>query len=175
MQQAFRGMTLLDYAINASLVLRTLPCGKRTRQGSWLSMNISVVCSGLKRLGQIKLCLRISIASRLPLVKQTFSACISINMSVNTSFLILYTNFSSMGSRIANWLIAATESSASLACCFLWRCVWKRIFLLRRIRRILPPCHCREVCFWERLIVSTLKQNGIIRYWLHLKISRLMW
>ena len=72
MQQAFRGMTLLDYAINASLVLSYVAMRKEDKAGLvTFDEHFDTFVPASKRPDICRRCLKSYIASRLLLVKRT--------------------------------------------------------------------------------------------------------
>lgn len=101
MQQAFRGMTLLDYAINASLVLSYVAMRKDDKAGL-VTFNeyFDTFVPASKQVGQMQTLLENLYKQETTFGETDFSAlCGHLGKHVNKrSFLVLYTNFSNMTS-----------------------------------------------------------------------------
>lgn len=101
MQQAFHGMTLLDYAINASLVLSYMAMRKEDKAGLiTFDEHFDTFVPASRQPGQMQALLEQLYAQQTSFGETDFSSlCICLNKRVNKrSLLILYTNFSGMGS-----------------------------------------------------------------------------
>lgn len=101
MQQAFRGMTLLDYAINASLVLSYVAMRKEDKAGIvTFNEHFDSFVPASKAPGQMQTLLENLYSQQTTFGETDFSSlCVHFNKHVSKrSFLVLYTNFSSMGS-----------------------------------------------------------------------------
>lgn len=101
MQQAFMGMTLLDYAINASLVMSYVATIKEDKAGIvTFCERFDSYIPASRRTGQMQRLLESLYAQETSFGESDFSALVSgINTNVNKrSLLILYTNFSGMTS-----------------------------------------------------------------------------
>lgn len=96
MQQAFRGMTYLDYAINASLVLSYVAMHKEDKAGIiTFSNQFENFLPASRRTGQMQNILEILYKQRTCYGESDFSALASqIGKLINKrSLLVLYTNF----------------------------------------------------------------------------------
>ena len=101
MQQAFRGMTLLDYAINASLVLSYVALQRGDKAGLvTFAERVDSFVSSSNRTGQMRTLLESLYAQQTTFGETDFSAlAVALDHRINKhSFLILYTNFSNLGS-----------------------------------------------------------------------------
>lgn len=100
MQQAFRGMTLLDYAINASLVLSYVALHKDDRAGLiTFSDHFDTFVPASKQSGQMQRLLEVLYNQETAFAETDFSSlCVHLSKHINKrSLLILYTNFGSIG------------------------------------------------------------------------------
>lgn len=101
MQQAFHGMTLLDYAINASLVLSYVAIRKDDKAGLvTFNEHFDTFVPAAKQAGQMQTLLEKLYAQETTFGETDFSAlCVHLAKHVGKrSLLILYTNFSSLNS-----------------------------------------------------------------------------
>ena len=99
MQQAFRGMTLLDYAINASLVLSHVALRKEDQAGLiTFADHIDTMLPASRHSGHMQRMLETLYAQQTDFGESDFSAlCVHVNKHVQrTSLLIVYTNFIGM-------------------------------------------------------------------------------
>ncbi|MDR2840542.1 MAG: DUF58 domain-containing protein [Paludibacter sp.] len=96
MQHAFRGMTLLDYAINASLVLSYVAIIKEDKAGlATFSNNFETFVSASKQNGQMQRILESLYHQRTDFGESDYSSLyVNLNKHINKrSLLIIYTNF----------------------------------------------------------------------------------
>ena len=101
MQQAFQGVTLLDYAINASLVLSYVAMRKDDKAGLvTFNEHFDTFVPASKQAGQMQTLLESLYAQETTFGETDFSAlCVHLAKHVNKrSLLVLYTNFGSLGS-----------------------------------------------------------------------------
>ena len=99
MQQAFDNMTLLDYAINASLALGYVAMHKEDRAGLiTFTSGVETIVPADRRPGHIKKLLETLYAEQTDFGETDFSAlCVHVNKHVlRTSLLVVYTNFIGM-------------------------------------------------------------------------------
>ena len=99
MQQAFNGMTLLDYAINASLVLSHVAVKKGDQAGLiTFADHIDTMLPASRHSGHMQRMLETLYAQQTDFGETDFSAlCVHVNKHVlRTSLLIVYTNFIGM-------------------------------------------------------------------------------
>jgi uncharacterized protein (DUF58 family) len=99
MQQAFRGMTLLDYAINATLVLSHVAVRKEDKAGLiTFADQIDTMLTASRHAGHMQQMLETLYGQQTDFGETDFSAlCVHVNKHVQrTSLLIVYTNFIGM-------------------------------------------------------------------------------
>ena len=99
MQQAFNGMTLLDYAINASLVLSYIAMNKEDRAGLiTFNEQFDTFVPASKQPGHMQLLMETLYAQQTTFGETDYSSLvIHLNKYVNKrSLIVLYTNFSGM-------------------------------------------------------------------------------
>lgn len=97
MQQAFRGMTLLDYAINASLILSYIVLRKEDKAGLiTFDEHFDTFVPASRQSGQMQTLLENLYSQQATFGETDFSSlCMHLNKCVNKrSLLILYANFS---------------------------------------------------------------------------------
>lgn len=101
MQQAFRGMTLFDYAINASLVLSYVALQKEDKAGLvTFDEHFDSFVPASKQPGHMQTLLENLYSQHTTFGETDFSAlCVHMNKHVSKrSLLILYTNFTNISS-----------------------------------------------------------------------------
>lgn len=167
MQQAFRGMTLLDYAINASLVLSYVAMRKEDKAGIvTFNEHFDSFVPASKASGQMQTLLENLYSQQTTFGETDFSSlCVHFNKHVSKrSFLVLYTNFSSMGSmnRQLAYLQQLNRQHRLLVVFFEDADIKTYIAAPAKdtegyYRHVIAE----KFAFEKRLIVSTLKQNGI--------------
>ena len=167
MQQAFHGMTLLDYAINASLVLSYMAMRKEDKAGLiTFDEHFDTFVPASRQPGQMQALLEQLYAQQTSFGETDFSSlCICLNKRVNKrSLLILYTNFSGMGSmnRQLPYLRQLNRQHRLLVVFF------EDTDLKAYIEEPAKDTEgyyrhviAEKFIFEKRLIVSTLKQHGI--------------
>lgn len=99
MQQAFSGMTLLDYAINASLVLSYVTIKREDKAGLvTFSHRLDTHVTASRQPGQMQTLLQNLYAQETDFGETDYSAlCVQLNNHVTKrSLMILYTNFSGL-------------------------------------------------------------------------------
>ena len=99
MQQAFSGMTLLDYAINASLVLSYVTIKREDKAGLvTFSHRLDTHVTASRQPGQMQTLLQNLYAQETDFGETDYSAlCVQLNKHVaKRSLMILYTNFSGL-------------------------------------------------------------------------------
>lgn len=167
MQQAFRGMTLLDYAINASLVLSYVAIHKDDKAGlATFNERFDTFVPASKQSNQMQTILESLYNQATTFGETDYSAlCVHLNKHLQKrSFLMLYTNFASMDglTRQLPYLKQLATRHRLLVVFF------EDAELKTYIKH--PPHdtegYYRRVIaekfeFEKRLIVNTLKQHGI--------------
>ena len=167
MQQAFRGMTLLDYAINASLVLSYVAMRKDDKAGL-VTFNeyFDTFVPASKQVGQMQTLLENLYKQETTFGETDFSAlCGHLGKHVNKrSFLVLYTNFSNMTSlnRQLVYLQQLARQHRVLVV-FFEDADLKEYIAGKSVTNEDYYRHviAEKFAFEKRLIVSTLKQHGI--------------
>lgn len=167
MQQAFRGMTLLDYAINASLVLSYVAMRKEDKAGLvTFDEHFDTFVPASKQSGHMQILLESLYSEHTAFGETDFSTlCIHLKKQVSKrSLLVLYTNFSSMSSmkRQLAYLQQLNRQHRLLVVFFEDADLKAYISSPAKdtegyYRHVIAE----KFAFEKRLIVSTLKQHGI--------------
>jgi len=167
MQQAFRGMTLLDYAINASLVLSYVAMRKEDKVGIvTFDEHFDTFVPASRRAGHMQALLENLYSQQTTFGETDFSSlCVHLNKHVaKRSLLVLYTNFSSMGSmnRQLAYLQQLNRQHRLLVVFFEDADLKAYIATPAKdtegyYRRVIAE----KFAFEKRLVVSTLQQHGI--------------
>ena len=160
MQQAFRGMTLLDYAINASLALSFVAIRKEDRAGLiTFAGQIDSFLPAKRQQGQMHTLMELLYAQQTDFAETDYSAlCVCVNKYISKrSLLVLYTNFSTLVSlrRQLPYLQQLNRRHRLLV-----------VFFEDTELAVRPESPFHEViaekfAYEKRLIVSLLKQHGI--------------
>lgn len=167
MQQAFRGMTLLDYAINASLVLSYVAMRKEDKAGiATFNEHFDTFVPASRQPGHMQTLLESLYSQQTTFGETDFSSlCVHFNKHVNKrSLLILYTNFSGLGSmnRQLAYLQQLNRQHRLLVVFFEDADLKNYIATPAKdtedyYRHVIAE----KFAFEKRLIVTTLKQHGI--------------
>ncbi len=174
MQQAFRGMTLLDYSINASLVLSYVAMYKEDRAGlATFSNDFDTFVPASRRPGHMQTLLETLYAQQTEFGETDYSALVAnLNKHVTKrSLVVLYTNFTGLVSmqRQLPYLQQLNKRHRLLVVFFedeeLKEYISTHHAPLTTHRS--TESYYRQVmadrCVYEqRLIVSTLRQHGIL-------------
>ena len=167
MQQAFCGMTLLDYAINASLVLSYVAMQKEDKAGLvTFDEHFDTFVPASKQSGYMQTLLESLYSQQTTFGETDFSAlCVHLNKHVSKrSLLVLYTNFSSIGgmNRQLSYLKQLNRQHRLLVVFF------EDVDLKEYIAQPAKDTEgyyrhviAEKFAYEKRLIVSTLKQHGI--------------
>ncbi|WP_321478521.1 DUF58 domain-containing protein [uncultured Bacteroides sp.] len=167
MQQAFGGMTFLDYSINASLVLSYVAMRKGDKAGLvTFNQYFDTFLPASAQSGQLQRLLEILYDQKTSFGESDFSAlCAHLSKRVSKrSFLVLYTNFDSMNAMKRQLQFLRLLASR--------HCLLVVIFEDMELQQFIDtkPQNTEEYyqqviadkfAFDKRLIISTLKQNGI--------------
>ena len=161
MQQAFEGMTLLDYAINASLALSYVAMRKEDRAGLLtFADHLDTVLPASRQPGQMQKAMEVLYAQQTDFGETDYSAlCVSVNKIITKrSLLILYTNFTTLvalrrqlpylqqlGQRHRLLVVFFEEESAET----------------QRQPSLFHSVIAEKFAYEKRLIVSLLRQHGI--------------
>lgn len=167
MQQAFRGMTLLDYAINASLVLSYVAMKKEDKAGLvTFDEHFDTFVPDSKQAGHLQTLLENLYSQQTTFGETDFSAlCVHMNKHINKrSLLILYTNFTNLAgmNRQLAYLQQLNRQHRVLVVFFEDADLKEYIAQPANdtegyYRHVIAE----KFAYEKRLIVSTLKQNGI--------------
>lgn len=167
MQQAFRGMTLLDYAINASLVLSYVAMRKEDKAGLvTFNENFDTFVPASKQHGQMQTLLENLYTQQTDFGETDFSSlCVHLNKHVNKrSLLVLYTNFSGISSlnRQLSYLQQMNRRHRLLVVFFEDADLKDYIASpAKDMEGYYRHVIAEKFAFEKRLIVSMLKQHGI--------------
>lgn len=168
MQQAFRGMTYLDYAINASLVLSYIAMRKGDKAGVvTFSDHFEDFVPASRRTGHMQNILEMLYRQQTRFAESDYSALVAeVNQHITKrSLLILYTNFANRISmeRQLPYLLQLNRRHRLLVVFFEDHEV--KDYLATRpdsdeeyYRHVVAE----QFAYEQRLIVSSLKQRGIL-------------
>lgn len=167
MQQAFRGMTLLDYAINASLVLSYVAMRKDDKAGLvTFNEHFDTFVPASRQTGQMQTLLETLYKQETAFGETDFSGlCVHLGKHINKrSFLVVYTNFSNLTSmnRQLPYLQQLARQHRVLVVFF--EDAELKEYVARPARdteEYYRHVIAEKFTFEKRLIVSTLKQHGI--------------
>lgn len=167
MQQAFQGMTLLDYAINASLVLSYVAMRKDDKAGLvTFDERFDTFVPASRKAGQMQAMLENLYKQSATFGETDFSAlCVHLGKHVNKhSFLVVYTNFGSLTAmnRQLPYLQQLARQHRVLVVFF--EDTDLKEYIARPADSTEGYYHhviAEKFAFEKRLIVSTLKQHGI--------------
>ena len=167
MQQAFRGMTLLDYAINASLVLSYVAIHKEDKAGlTTFNEYFDTFIPASRQKGQMQMILEGLYKQQTSFGETDYSSlCVHLGKLINKrSFLILYTNFDNLGSmnRQLPYLQQLARQHRLLVV-FFEDAELKNLIARKpeNTEGFYQQVIAEKFAFEKRLIVTTLKQHGI--------------
>lgn len=167
MQQAFRGMTLLDYAINASLVLSYVAMRKDDKAGLvTFNEHFDTFVPASKQVGQMQTLLENLYKQATTFGETDFSAlCVHLGKHVNKrSFLMLYTNFSNMTSLNRQLVYLQQLARQHRVLVVFFEDADLKEYIAGKpdtTEGYYQHVIAEKFAFEKRLIVSTLKQHGI--------------
>lgn len=167
MQQAFDGMTLFDYAINASLVLSYVAIRKDDKAGLiTFDEHFETFIPASKQSGQMEMLMDSLYAQKTSFGETDyFSLCVHVDKHINRrSLLVLYTNFSDMVSmrRQMSYLQQLARKHVVLVVFFLDKEQQEFIDTPAvDVEDYYRHVIAEKFSYEKRLIVSTLRQNGI--------------
>lgn len=167
MQQAFRGMTLLDYAINASLVLSYVAMHKEDKTGLvTFNEKFDTFINASRQSGHLQTLLENLYNQKTDFGETDFSAlCAHLSKYVSKqSLLVLYTNFSGITAlnRQLSYLRQLSRRHKLLVVIF--ENAELKEFITRQPERTedyYRQVIARKFAFEQRLVVTTLQQHGI--------------
>ena len=168
MQQSFRGMTLLDYSINAALVLSYVAMHREDKAGLiTFADNMDTFIAPSRHSGQMERLLEALYSQETKFSETDFSSlCANVHKQVSKrSLLIVYTNFSGM--------TALNRQLSYLRLLNQWHRVLVVFFEDTELSDYIhsPKTSTEDYyqhviaekfAYEKRLIVSTLRQNGIL-------------
>ena len=167
MQQKFCDMTLLDYSINASLVLSYIAIHKEDRAGMiTFAEKPDTYIKASRRTNQIQLLLESLYSQQTTFGETDFSSlCVLLSQhAVRRSLMIIYTNFTSLSSmnRQLDYLIQLSHSHRVLVVFFedseVNEYVTERS---QSMEDYYKHVIAEKTIYEKRLIVSTLLRHGI--------------
>lgn len=167
MQRAFRGMTLLDYAINASLVLSYVAIHKDDKAGlATFNERFDTFIPASKQAGQMQALLEGLYKQETSFGETDFSSlCVHLGKHINKcSFLVLYTDFDTLGSlnRQLAYLQQLSRQHRLLVVFFEDEELKKLISSSPgNTEEYYQQVIAEKFAYEKRLIVATLKQHGI--------------
>ena len=167
MQQAFRGMTLLDYAINASLVLSYVAMRKEDKAGLvTFDEHFDTFVPASKQPGHMQTLLEKLYSQPTTFGETDFSAlCVHLNKHFNKrSFLVLYTNFASISSMNRQLAYLQQFNRQHRLLVVFFEDADLKAYIespARDTEDYYRHVIAEKFAFEKRLIVSTLKQHGI--------------
>lgn len=167
MQRAFRGMTLLDYAINASLVLSYVAIHKEDKAGLvTFNEHFDTFIPASRQSGQMQMLLEGLYKQQTSFGETDYSSlCVHLGKLVSKrSFLILYTNFDNLGSMNRQLpYLQQLNRQHRLLVVFFEDAELKNVIERRpeNTENYYQQVIAEKFAFEKRLIVNTLKQHGI--------------
>lgn len=167
MQQAFHGMTLLDYAINASLVLSYVAMRKDDKAGLvTFDEHFDTFLPASRKAGQMQAMLENLYKQATTFGETDFSAlCVHLGKHINKhSFLVVYTNFASITAMNRQLPYLQQLSRQHRVLVVFFEDTDLKEYIARPATNTESYYHhviAEKFAFEKRLIVSTLKQHGI--------------
>lgn len=167
MQRAFRGMTLLDYSINASLVLSYIAIHKEDKAGlATFNEQFDTFVPASRQSGQMQSLLEGLYKQKTSFGETDFSSlCVHLNKYISKrSFLVLYTDFDTLGgmNRQLAYLKQLNRKHRLLVVFFEDGDLKKLIAEKpQNTEEYYRQVIAEKFAYEKRLIVSTLKQHGI--------------
>lgn len=168
MQQAFRGMTLLDYSINASLVLSYVAMHREDKAGLiTFADKFDAFLPASKQQGHIQEILECLYSQQTEFGESDFSSlCVNVNRHVGKrSLMMVYTNFSGLTAMYRQLPYLRLLARRHRVLVIFFDDAELNDYAASRpdgteeyYRRVVA----RKYIYEKRLIVSTLKQNGIL-------------
>lgn len=167
MQQAFGGLTLLDHAINASLVLSYVAVMKHDKAGLiTFDYRMGSFVPASRQTGQIQRIMESLYKEKTSFGESDYSMlCPNVGRLVGRrSFMVLYTNFTDFGSmaRQLPYLKLLNRRHRLLVVFFMDTELEE---FISTPQKSVEDCYqhviAEKMVYERRLIVNTLKQNGI--------------
>lgn len=167
MQQAFNGMTLLDYSINAALVLSYIAIRKEDKAGLITFDNkFCTFVPASRQAGHMETLMENLYNLRTEFGETDFSAlCIHLNKHINKrSLLVLYTNFANMRSmeRQLPYLSQLNRSHRLLVVFFEDEEIKKYLSSQAKdTEEYYRHVIAEKFAFEKRMVISALRKQGI--------------
>ena len=167
MQQAFRGMTLLDYAINASLVLSYVAVRKEDKAGlATFAEHFDSFVPASRQQGQMQTLMEVLYGEQTTFGETDFSALLAyMNKYVSKrSLLVLYTNFMDQVSMRRQLQYLCQLNQRHLLLVVFFEDTELDDYIRQPVEDVEQQVQhviAEKFVYEKRLIVSTLKQNGI--------------
>lgn len=167
MQQAFAGMTLLDYAINASLVLSYVGIHRGDKAGlATFHKDFDSFVPASKQAGQMQILLENLYKQQTTFGETDFSAlCVHLGKHVaKRSLMVLYTNFSNRDGMVRQLPYLRQLARQHCLLVVFFEDVELNTYLAQHptdTEEYYRHVIAEKFAFEKRLIVSTLKQHGI--------------
>jgi len=168
MKMPFGGMTLLDYAINASLVLSNVALVKQDRAGIiTFEKNIDTFLAADKKPTQMSLVLETLYRQRTEFLESDFEKLFSVirNRITNRGLLVLFTNFESLESLQREMPALKKMAKYHLLLVVFFQNTAIKELLERKavdIEEIYIKTIAEKFAFEKRLMVKELQKNGIL-------------
>jgi uncharacterized protein (DUF58 family) len=168
MQQAFKGMTLLDYSINASLVLSYVAMHREDKAGLiTFADKFDAFLPASKQQGHIQEILECLYSQQTEFGESDFSSlCVNVNRHVGKrSLMMVYTNFSGLTAMYRQLPYLRLLARRHRVLVIFFDDAELNDYAASRpdgTEEYYSRVVARKYIYEKRLIVSTLKQNGIL-------------
>ena len=167
MKMPFAGMTLLDYAINASLVLSNVALGKQDKAGIiTFEKNLDTFLPADKKPTQMNLILESLYRQKTDFLESDFEKLFSVirNKVTNRSLLVLFTNFESLESLQREMTALKKIAKYHLLLIVFFENTELKSLLERKtdsLEDIYIKTIAEKFAYEKRLMVKELHKNGI--------------
>lgn len=167
MKMPFAGMTLLDYAINASLVLSNVALGRQDKAGIiTFEKNLDTFLQADKKPGQMNMILEKLYRQKTDFLESDFEKLFSVirNRVTNRSLLVLFTNFESLESLQREMTALKKIAKYHLLLIVFFENTELKSLLERKtasLEDIYIKTIAEKFAYEKRLMVKELHKNGI--------------
>ncbi len=167
MKMPFAGMTLLDYAINASLVLSNVALGRQDKAGIiTFEKNLDTFLLADKKPGQMNMILEKLYRQKTDFLESDFEKLFSVirNRVTNRSLLVLFTNFESLESLQREMTALKKIAKYHLLLIVFFENTELKSLLERKtasLEDIYIKTIAEKFAYEKRLMVKELHKNGI--------------
>ncbi|MCX6318923.1 MAG: DUF58 domain-containing protein [Bacteroidetes bacterium] len=168
MKMPFNGLTLLDHAVNASLVLTNVALVKQDRAGIiTFEKNLDTFLPADKKSTQMNLVLETLYRQRTDFLESDFEKLFSVirNRVTNRSLLVLFTNFESMESLQREMMALKKIARYHLLLVVFFENTELKALLHQKansLEEIYIRTIAEKFAFEKRLMVKELHKNGIL-------------